>query len=51
MAVYQKFFEYFLFLQVRGNRLWGTDIYTDDSDIVAGMLCENKTCLCGLHGY
>ncbi|XP_017256793.1 uncharacterized protein LOC108226362 [Daucus carota subsp. sativus] len=24
--------------QVRGNRLWGTDIYTDDSDIVAVLM-------------
>lgn len=24
-------------LQVRGGQLWGTDIYTDDSDLVAGM--------------
>jgi hypothetical protein len=24
--------------QIRGSQLWGTDIYTDDSDIVAGMI-------------
>jgi len=24
-------------VQVRGGQLWGTDIYTDDSDLVAGM--------------
>lgn len=24
-------------LQVKGGQLWGTDIYTDDSDLVAGM--------------
>lgn len=23
--------------QIRGSQLWGTDVYTDDSDIVAGM--------------
>ena len=23
--------------QIRGSQLWGTDIYTDDSDIVAGI--------------
>lgn len=26
-----------LHVQVRGGQLWGTDIYTDDSDLVAGM--------------
>lgn len=25
-----------LHVQVRGGQLWGTDIYTDDSDLVAG---------------
>lgn len=25
-------------MQVRGGQLWGTDIYTDDSDLVAGTL-------------
>ena len=25
-----------MFMQVRGGQLWGTDIYTDDSDLVAG---------------
>lgn len=32
------------FEQVRGSQLWGTDVYTDDSDLVAGMswiLLEN----------
>lgn len=24
-------------VQVRGGQLWGTDIYTNDSDLVAGM--------------
>ncbi|XP_071915190.1 uncharacterized protein [Coffea arabica] len=24
--------------QVRGNQLWGTDIYTDDSDLVAVLM-------------
>ena len=23
-------------MKVRGGQLWGTDIYTDDSDLVAG---------------
>lgn len=25
------------YVQVRGGQLWGTDVYTDDSDLVAGM--------------
>lgn len=25
-----------IYIQVRGGQLWGTDIYTDDSDLVAG---------------
>lgn len=29
------------FEQVRGGQLWGTDIYTDDSDLVAGMYLSN----------
>ena len=27
-------------VQVRGGQLWGTDIYTDDSDLVAGMYVD-----------
>jgi hypothetical protein len=29
--------------QIRGRQLWGTDVYTDDSDIVAGNIDQ--------HGY
>jgi len=25
------------YVQVRGGQLWGTDVYTYDSDLVAGM--------------
>jgi hypothetical protein len=25
-----------IFVQVKGAQLWGTDIYTNDSDLVAG---------------
>lgn len=31
-----------LFVQVRGGQLWGTDIYTDDSDLVAGMVVVKR---------
>jgi hypothetical protein len=31
------------FSQIRGRQLWGTDVYTDDSDIVAGNIDQ--------HGY
>ena len=27
-------------VQVRGGQLWGTDVYTVDSDLVAGMLSD-----------
>lgn len=27
-------------MQVRGGQLWGTDVYTVDSDLVAGMLSD-----------
>lgn len=29
------------YLQVRGGQLWGTDVYTVDSDLVAGIRCAN----------
>lgn len=28
-----------LHVQVRGGQLWGTDVYTYDSDLVASMWC------------
>jgi len=27
----------YYYVQVRGGQLWGTDVYTYDSDLVAGM--------------
>lgn len=32
-------------VQVRGGQLWGTDIYTDDSDLVAGMWWDDSICI------
>jgi len=34
--------------QVRGGQLWGTDIYTDDSDLVAGMYSYNTSKAAGI---
>ena len=31
-----------MFVQVRGGQLWGTDIYTDDSDLVAGTCLKES---------
>lgn len=36
------FLVFFWMCQIRGSQLWGTDLYTDDSDIVAGMI-KSKT--------
>ena len=36
--------DYLLFssnLAVRARAVWGTEVYTDDSDIVGGVLCPN----------
>lgn len=30
----------YYYVQVRGGQLWGTDVYTYDSDLVAGMCCK-----------
>lgn len=30
------------YVQVRGGQLWGTDVYTYDSDLVAGMCYYRK---------
>lgn len=32
----------YYYVQVRGGQLWGTDVYTYDSDLVAGMCCCKK---------
>lgn len=46
----QEVMNFFLLVQVRGGQLWGTDVYTDDSDLVAGMWFDEKVCSCRLCG-
>lgn len=41
---------FLLLVQVRGGQLWGTDVYTDDSDLVAGMWFDEKACSSRLYG-
>lgn len=47
----QEVLNFLLLVQVRGGQLWGTDVYTDDSDLVAGMWFDEKVSTSKLNGY